>query len=38
VDHRIPLSQGGPDDPANMQWLTIAEHEAKTASERRRQQ
>lgn len=33
VDHVTPLKCGGPDVPANMQWLTIAEHRAKTARE-----
>lgn len=30
VDHVIPLCAGGPDTPANMQWLTIASHRQKT--------
>lgn len=30
VDHIIPLCFGGPDDPANMQWLTVEAHKAKT--------
>ncbi|MBK7385146.1 MAG: HNH endonuclease [Flavobacteriales bacterium] len=36
VDHIIPLSQGGTDDPSNMQLLTIEEHDRKTAQERAR--
>lgn len=35
VDHRIPLKCFGPDEPSNMQWLTIADHAAKTAREAR---
>ncbi|WP_323027493.1 HNH endonuclease signature motif containing protein [Gelidibacter japonicus] len=34
VDHIIPLSQGGTDDPSNMQLLTISQHRTKTARER----
>lgn len=34
IDHIRPLSQGGTDDPSNMQLLTIEQHRAKTASER----
>lgn len=30
VDHIIPLCMGGADDSAQFQWLTIAEHKAKT--------
>jgi hypothetical protein len=30
VDHVTPLCAGGPDTPANMQWLTISEHRQKT--------
>jgi 5-methylcytosine-specific restriction endonuclease McrA len=33
VDHIIPLKCGGADAPHNMQWLTIADHKAKTARE-----
>ena len=29
VDHIIPLSEGGMDDPSNMQWQTKAEAKAK---------
>jgi len=36
IDHVEPLKCGGPDTPANMQWLTINEHKAKTAREARR--
>src|SRR5438309_189870 len=35
IDHRVPLYQGGADEPGNMRWLTTAEHRAKTARERR---
>lgn len=34
IDHIVPLSQGGTDDPSNMQLLTISQHRAKTARER----
>ena len=34
IDHIIPLSQGGTDDPSNMQLLTIEQHKRKTARER----
>jgi len=34
VDHKIPLSEGGTDDPSNMQLLTIRAHAEKTARER----
>jgi len=34
IDHIIPLSEGGTDDPSNMQLLTIEEHKRKTARER----
>ena len=33
VDHRVPLKCGGDDKPANMQWLTVEDHKAKTARE-----
>lgn len=33
IDHRTPLKCGGADAPANMQWLTVAAHKAKTAQE-----
>ena len=35
IDHIIPLSEGGTDDPSNMQLLTINEHKRKTAKERK---
>ena len=34
IDHIIPLSKGGLDDPSNMQWQTIAEGKAKDKWER----
>ncbi|GAA3769812.1 HNH endonuclease signature motif containing protein [Flavobacterium ginsengiterrae] len=34
IDHIIPLSEGGTDDPSNMQLLTISQHKSKTARER----
>lgn len=30
VDHVHPICLGGPDIPANMQWLTVEEHKEKT--------
>ena len=33
VDHRIPKSQGGTDDLANLQTICLACHKAKTARE-----
>lgn len=30
VDHIAPLCAQGADHPANMQWLTVAEHKQKT--------
>lgn len=35
VDHIIPLACGGPDEPSNMQWQTVAEAKAKDRIERR---
>lgn len=35
IDHIYPLKCGGPDTPANMQWLTIEDHKAKTRREAR---
>lgn len=34
VDHIVPLSEGGADQPYNMQLITTEQHKAKTASER----
>jgi len=34
VDHIIPLSKGGKDEPSNMELLTIEQHKQKTASEK----
>ncbi|MCL9805386.1 HNH endonuclease [Flavobacterium amniphilum] len=34
IDHITPLSEGGSDDPSNMQLLTISQHKEKTARER----
>lgn len=36
VDHIIAICLGGRDAPSNMQWLTIAQHQAKTAEDIRR--
>ena len=33
VDHRLPLSQGGTDDPSNLDPVCTACHAAKTARE-----
>lgn len=30
ADHKTPLCIGGKDEPANLQWLTVKEHKAKT--------
>src|SRR5687768_7712981 len=35
VEHTIPLACGGCDVPSNMAWLPEAEHNAKTAWERK---
>ena len=34
IDHIKPLSEGGTDDPSNMQLLTVEQHKRKTARER----
>tara|TARA_E500000318_G_C3516622_1_gene194611 strand:+ start:254 stop:934 length:681 start_codon:yes stop_codon:yes gene_type:complete len=34
IDHIKPLSEGGTDDPSNMQLLTVEQHKRKTAQER----
>jgi hypothetical protein len=36
VDHVIPLSEGGPDTPSNMQLIPKSVHKQKTAAERKR--
>lgn len=33
IDHVMPLKCKGPDTPANMQWLTVDDHKAKTRRE-----
>lgn len=33
VDHIIPLCNGGPDKPDNMQWLTVDAHREKTKTD-----
>ena len=35
IDHRIPLKCHGADTPANMQWLSVQDHKAKTKREAR---
>lgn len=30
VDHVQPLCAGGKDEPGNLQWLTVQEHQRKT--------
>lgn len=35
IDHIVPLKCAGPDDPGNMQWLTVQDHKKKTAREAR---
>lgn len=34
VDHRVPLAQGGTEDDANLQWLCVDCHRAKTNREK----
>lgn len=36
VDHIIPLSKGGQDDPSNMQLIPKEMHKQKTANERKK--
>ena len=36
VDHIVPLSKGGRDEPSNMQLIPKSVHKQKTASERKR--
>jgi hypothetical protein len=36
VDHIKPLSEGGQDNPSNMQLLTKQQHKQKTANERKK--
>jgi hypothetical protein len=33
LDHIIPLTRGGADDPSNMQWQTIEKAKAKDRGE-----
>jgi len=35
IDHITPLCAGGADEPANMQWQTVADAKAKDVEERR---
>ncbi len=35
IDHVVPLKCRGDDLPANMQWLTVADHKDKTRREAR---
>lgn len=34
IDHKTPLDCGGPDTPANMQWLTVQAWKGKSKWER----
>jgi hypothetical protein len=34
VDHKVPLSKGGADQPYNMQLISTEQHKAKTANEK----
>lgn len=34
VDHKVPLSKGGTDDPDNLQCLCVECHERKSSAER----
>ncbi len=36
IDHIVPLSKGGRDEPSNMQLIPKSVHKQKTASERKR--
>lgn len=33
IDHVVPLCMGGADHRSNMQWLSIADHKAKTKND-----
>jgi len=35
IDHVQPLKCNGPDNTANLQWLTVEDHKAKTKREAR---
>jgi hypothetical protein len=36
IDYVVPRCMGGPDDPYNMRWQTLAEAKARIASDARR--